>query len=70
VALMPEFLIEAELGSGRLVRAFDWAVESESAYYLVRPRHKLDFPPARIFSDWLAGKIAEFKADPNLILGW
>lgn len=70
VALMPEFLIEAELGSGRLVRAFDWAVESESAYYLVRPRHKLDFPPARIFADWLADKVAEFKADPNLILGW
>ena len=70
VALMPQFLIEPELMSGRLVRAFDWAVESESAYYLVRPRHKLDFPPARIFADWLAGKVAEFKADPNLILGW
>jgi LysR family transcriptional regulator, glycine cleavage system transcriptional activator len=62
VALMPEFLIEAELGGGRLVRAFDWAVESESAYYLVRPRRKLDFPPARIFADWLADKVAEFKA--------
>lgn len=70
VALMPQFLIEPELTSGRLVRAFDWAVESESAYYLVRPRHKLDFPPARIFADWLADKVVEFKADPNLILGW
>lgn len=70
VALMPEFLIEAELGSGRLVRAFDWSVESQSAYYLVRPRHKLDYPPARIFADWLASKVAEFQSDPNLILGW
>jgi LysR family glycine cleavage system transcriptional activator len=70
VALMPEFLIEPELSSGRLVRAFDWAVESEHAYYLVRPRHKLDFQPARIFSDWIAAKAAEFQAGPNLILGW
>lgn len=70
VALMPQFLIEPELGGGRLVRAFDWAVESESAYYLVRPRHRLDFAPARIFADWLAAKVSEFTEDPNLILGW
>ncbi|MCB1446419.1 MAG: LysR family transcriptional regulator [Rhizobiaceae bacterium] len=62
VALMPELLIEPELGGGRLVRAFDWAVESESAYYLVRPRHRLDFQPARIFADWLAGETAQFAA--------
>jgi LysR family glycine cleavage system transcriptional activator len=62
VALMPEFLIEPELGSGRLVRAFDWAIESESAYYLVRPRHKLDYLPARIFADWLAEKVSEYQA--------
>jgi DNA-binding transcriptional LysR family regulator len=65
VALMPEFLIEAELGSGRLVRAFDWAVESESAYYIVRPRHKLDFAPARIFADWLAEKVADYRDPPG-----
>ena len=65
VALMPEFLIEAELASGRLVRAFDWAVESESAYYIVRPRHRLDFPPARIFADWLAQQSAAFSASPE-----
>ncbi|MGV3548670.1 LysR substrate-binding domain-containing protein [Rhizobium sp.] len=70
VALMPEFLIETELGSGRLVRALDWSVESESAYYLVRPRHRLDFAPARIFADWLAAKVSEFREEPNLILGW
>ena len=59
IALMPEFLIEPELSSGRLVRALDWAVESESAYYIVRPRHRLDFTPARIFADWLSLKVAE-----------
>lgn len=59
IALMPEFLIEPELSSGRLVRALDWAVESESAYYIVRPRHRLDFAPARIFADWLSLKVAE-----------
>jgi LysR family glycine cleavage system transcriptional activator len=70
VALMPEFLIEPELTAGRLVRALDWAMESENAYFLVRPRHKLDFAPSRIFADWLAREVAEFKSDPNVILGW
>lgn len=70
VALMPEFLIEAELAGGRLVRALDWSVESESAYYLVRPQHKLDFAPARIFADWLTDQVAQHKTGQNLILGW
>jgi LysR family transcriptional regulator, glycine cleavage system transcriptional activator len=61
VALMPDFLIESELASGRLVRAFDWAIESESAYYLVRPRHKLDFQPALKFARWLEEKVEEAK---------
>ena len=72
VALMPEFLIGTELGSGRLVRAVDWSVESESAYYLVRPRHKLDFPPARIFADWLfregRGIQGRSKLDPWMVV--
>lgn len=70
IALMPEFLIETELSSGRLVRALDWSIESENAYYLVRPRHKLEFAPARIFADWLVAKVSEFRDEPNLILGW
>jgi LysR family transcriptional regulator, glycine cleavage system transcriptional activator len=60
VALMPIFLIESELTTGKLVRAFDWAIESESAYYLVRPRHKLDFPPAVKFAKWLEGQVTQF----------
>ena len=63
IALMPTFLIETELSSGRLVRAFDWAIESESAYYLVRPHHKLGFRPAARFARWLEEKIAEFAAN-------
>jgi LysR family glycine cleavage system transcriptional activator len=27
---------------------------------IVRPRHRLDFQPARIFADWLADRTAEF----------
>jgi LysR family transcriptional regulator, glycine cleavage system transcriptional activator len=64
VALMPIFLIESELATGRLVRAFDWAIESESAYYLVRPHYKLDFPPAVKFAFWLEDQIAQFKRGP------
>jgi len=61
VALMPIFLIESELATGKLIRAFDWAIESESAYYLVRPHHKLDFPPAVKFAGWLEDQIALFR---------
>jgi DNA-binding transcriptional LysR family regulator len=63
IALMPAFLIEPELSSGRLVRALDWTVESESSYYIVRPRHRLDFAPARIFADWLSAKVGEARAE-------
>ena len=61
VALMPDFLIESELATGRLVRAFDWPIESESAYYLVRPAHKLDFPPAVKFAGWLEDQVRDFR---------
>ena len=72
VALMPVFLIRSELQSGQLVRAFDHAVESQSAYYLVRPRHKLASPPALAFAQWLMGEVAAFEAegDADSVLAW
>jgi DNA-binding transcriptional LysR family regulator len=63
VALMPVFLIEAELASGQLVRAYDHKVRSQSAYYLVRPLAKVSYPPVKAFSDWLIGQVRTFEAE-------
>ncbi|MCV3767066.1 LysR family transcriptional regulator [Rhizobium sp. TRM95796] len=63
VALMPVFLIEAELASGQLVTAYDHRVRSQSAYYLVRPLAKVSYPPVKAFSDWLIGQVRTFEAE-------
>jgi LysR family glycine cleavage system transcriptional activator len=62
IALMPTFLIESELSSGQLVRAFDHQVRSQSAYYMVRPLAKVSYPPVKAFSDWLIGQARDFTA--------
>jgi DNA-binding transcriptional LysR family regulator len=63
VALMPVFLIEAELASGQLTTAYDHRVRSQSAYYLVRPLAKVSYPPVKAFSDWLIGQVRTFQAE-------
>ncbi len=60
IALVPTFLIEPELASGQLVKAFDHEVKSASAYYFVRPHAKLGYPPATVFANWLSRKVLEF----------
>ncbi|SOC81938.1 DNA-binding transcriptional regulator, LysR family [Ensifer adhaerens] len=57
VALMPLFLIEAELQEGTLVKAFDRAIESRSSYYFVTPAHRQTHPAAQRMSDWLSTEI-------------
>lgn len=61
IALMPTFLIENELASGQLVKAYDHQVRSLSAYYLVRPLSKVDHPPVVAFSEWLLEQVALFQ---------
>ncbi|MBW5438486.1 LysR family transcriptional regulator [Bradyrhizobium canariense] len=60
VALLPTFLIEDELASGKLVRAVDLAIESAERYYLVWPPERSNHPPLVAFRDWL---LAETAAD-------
>ncbi len=52
-ALLPEFLVRAEIDRGELVVMFDSALESDSAYYLVTPLEKADYPPVAALRDWL-----------------
>jgi DNA-binding transcriptional LysR family regulator len=56
VALMPDYLVEQELATGRLVRAFGDPVDAGGAYHLVWPREKSADPALARFRDWLAGQ--------------
>ena len=65
IALVPTFLIEPELASGQLVRAWKHEVKSASAYYLVRPLSKMAYAPASAFSAWILEQAREFSAARN-----
>lgn len=57
VALLPKFLIEAELARGDLVEAFDGPVESVGRYYLAWPSKRESYPPLQAFRSWICGLI-------------
>lgn len=54
VALLPDFIAEQELVSGRLITAFDGPTNSLGAYYLVWPKTAAPNPAFRLFRDWIA----------------
>ncbi|WP_456726060.1 LysR family transcriptional regulator [Bradyrhizobium sp. USDA 3397] len=58
VALLPTFLIQDELASGKLVRALNLPVESAERYYLVWPSERSTHPPLIVFRDWLLAENA------------
>ncbi|MFD2263196.1 LysR family transcriptional regulator [Lacibacterium aquatile] len=53
VALLPTFLIQEELQTGKLVRAVDLPMRSSEAYYLVWPHERAAYPPLAAFRDWI-----------------
>ncbi len=59
-ALVPRFLVEEELASGRLVELFPMPLSTRSAYFLVRPESKGRSALLQAFGDWL---VAEAKAE-------
>ncbi|MBR1133020.1 LysR substrate-binding domain-containing protein [Bradyrhizobium iriomotense] len=61
VALLPTFLIEDELASGRLVRALDLPMESPERYYLAWPPERSTHPPLVAFRDWLLAETADYR---------
>jgi DNA-binding transcriptional LysR family regulator len=61
IALMPTFLIETELASRQLVKAYDHQVRSTSSYYLARPLAKVSYPPVVAFSNWLLEQVRDFE---------
>lgn len=57
-ALVPRFLVEAELAAGTL-RALPQSVDGRfGAYYLVWPEAGADYPPLVALRDWLAAEVA------------
>ncbi|UWQ80982.1 LysR family transcriptional regulator [Leisingera sp. S132] len=56
VALMPDYLVEQDLATSRLVALHPEPVETAGAYYLVWPERKSDAPALMKFRGWLAGK--------------
>ncbi|SHF37793.1 transcriptional regulator, LysR family [Ruegeria intermedia] len=56
VALLPSYLIEQDLATGRLIMTFTGAVETMGAYYLVWPSTKSGDPSLREFRHWLASQ--------------
>ncbi|WP_431858039.1 transcriptional regulator GcvA [Azospirillum sp.] len=57
VALLPKFLIGAELARGDLVEVFDHPVESPGHYYLAWPGKRESYPPLQAFRGWLRSVI-------------
>lgn len=53
VALMPRFLIEAELARGALVPLLEQELPSDRAYWLIVPQRKADDPLVAGFRGWL-----------------
>ncbi|MDO1584268.1 LysR family transcriptional regulator [Rhizobium oryzicola] len=64
VALMPLFLIEAELRSGELVQALSLQVRSPSSYYAVAPITKMEFRPVALFRAWLLEEVGRWRDEP------
>lgn len=58
VALLPEFLAQAELNDGRLVAVWGSPVAGTGSYYLVWPSMGAAYPPLLAFRDWLVTEIA------------
>ena len=62
VALIPPFLIQHELGEGRLVIANPHALSSIKAYYLMIPERKVESASLRAFRDWLVDEAQRYTA--------
>ncbi|MBT8154449.1 LysR family transcriptional regulator [Epibacterium ulvae] len=54
VALMPDYLVEQDLATGKLVALYDRAIETGGGYYLVWVRGRIRNAGLVKFRDWLA----------------
>lgn len=60
VALIPPFLIQRELGEGRLVVANRHVLRSDRAYYLMIPERRVESTTLNAFREWLVAQAANY----------
>jgi DNA-binding transcriptional LysR family regulator len=65
VALLPDYLAEQDLATGRLVPAWGGAVESAGAYHLIWPRTRAASPALIAFRDWMATQAEDGDSLPR-----
>ncbi|MBV2144527.1 LysR family transcriptional regulator [Falsochrobactrum sp. TDYN1] len=66
IALMPLFLISAEIENRQLVIAYPHTVKSPSSYYFITPKAHANAPAVAAFRDWLLGEVSR-EFDPHAI---
>ncbi|PWL17879.1 LysR family transcriptional regulator [Falsochrobactrum shanghaiense] len=66
VALMPLFLIGAEIESRQLVIACPHKIKSRDSYYFAAPKVRANAPAITAFRDWLLGEVSR-EFDPHAI---
>lgn len=64
-ALLPSFLVEAEIAAGALTVLFPQALTSDDAYYLVYPESRAQVPLLLAFRDWIVGEAQADAAAVN-----
>ena len=65
VALLPDYLAEQDLATGRLTRAWGARTEMPGAYYLVWPESRARDPALLTFRDWLSGQTEDEDTLPR-----
>lgn len=61
LALVPSFLVEAELASGALVQVVDKPVASDRSYHLIYPERASAGPALSAFRDWLEAEARAYR---------
>lgn len=61
IALLPRFLVEAELADGTLLCPCDIALRSRQAYYVVYPHSRVANPSFAMFREWLLEEARSYR---------
>jgi LysR family glycine cleavage system transcriptional activator len=59
VALLPKYLIEGELASGKLTVLFDVPLQTEKSYFIARPEGRPDNQLVKAFQNWLLDQVGK-----------
>ncbi|PUA20381.1 LysR substrate-binding domain-containing protein [Glaciimonas sp. PCH181] len=62
-ALVPRFLVEAELADGRLVEPVRHSLASDRSYYFIYPEHKADDPVLTAFLQWIIHEAERYREE-------